>query len=85
MEKGIKNYSIILDNYSVHKTNTLYKFYADNKINILFNSPYMSKFNSIELSFRNLKRNLYTKCFANKELVVEEVKLILNQKIFQKA
>ena len=54
------NKEIIMDNYSSYKTEKLMKFYADNKINILFNAPYLSKFNPVELAFRNLKRNLYT-------------------------
>ena len=34
-DKVIKNYVIILDNYSAHKTKALFKFYVDNKMNIL--------------------------------------------------
>ena len=81
-QKGLNKYVIILDNYSVHKTQKLLKFYLDQKINILFNSPYVSKFNSVELSFRNLKRNIYTKCFESKESIKKEVELILESKNF---
>ena len=84
-DKGLKNYVIILDNYSAHKTKTLFKFYVDNKMNILFNSPYMSKFNSVELAFRNIKRHLYTKCFANMSSTINELKLILDSVNFSKS
>ena len=55
-EKNISSYVIVLDNYLSHKTNLLIKYYCDNKINILFNIPYLSKFNSVELCFRNFKK-----------------------------
>ena len=38
--KEIGTCIIIMDNLSVHKTQKLLKFYDDNKINILYNSPY---------------------------------------------
>ena len=54
-------------------------------MNILFNSPYMSKFNSVELAFRNIKRHLYTKCFANMSSTINELKLILDSVNFAKS
>ena len=80
-DQGIKNYVIILDNYSAHKTKALFKYYVD----ILFNSPYMSKFNSVELAFRNIKRHLYTKCFSSMSLTINELKLILDSLNFSKS
>ena len=82
-EKNLKNYVIILDNYSVHKTEALMKLYTENKINMLFNIPYNSKWNSVELSFRNLKRHLYTKIFANLKETINETKTFLESKSFQ--
>ena len=46
-------------------------FYRENKVNVIFNVPYLSKFNSDELSFSNLKTYLYSKCFQN----IEEAKV----------
>ena len=73
---------IILDNYSVHKTAKLMKFYSQNKINILFNSPYNSKWNSVELAFRNLKRHLYTKIYDGLESTLKEAKSFFESETF---
>lgn len=54
-DKKDEKYVIIMDNLLSHKTERLIQFYNENKINILYNSPYLSKWNSIELAFRNLK------------------------------
>ena len=81
-KKNIKPYLIVLDNLSVHKTKELFQFYKDNKINIVFNSPYASKFNAIEYTFRDLKKNLYSKIYSNEEKLLNEIKEILNSKWF---
>ena len=54
---------VVIDNLSCHKTEKLIEFYTTNKINVIFNTYYISSFNSIELSFRNLKRHLYTNIY----------------------
>lgn len=82
-EAGIEKYLIIMDNLSVHKTGTLLNFYKDNNINILFNSPYCSYFNNIELAFRSLKSVIYKKVFANIEEVEKEIEFIMNQPKFK--
>ena len=51
-----EKFVIVLDNYSGHKTPKLMEYYLNNKINVLFNSPYLSNFNAVELAFRNLKK-----------------------------
>lgn len=73
---------LILDNFSCHKTRKLIELYSNNKINILFNTPYLSSFNSIELSFRNMKRYLYTKCFDTIETMKKEAEKYLLQEEF---
>ena len=55
-DKHYPEYVIVLDNLAAHKTNALIEYYAKNKINIIFNSPYLSSFNSIELAFRGIKK-----------------------------
>lgn len=81
-ELGIENYIIIMDNLSAHKTATLLNFYNENKINILFNSPYCSYFNCIELAFRSIKSVLYKKVFTNIDEVENEIKTIINHPTF---
>lgn len=44
-DKKITPYAIILDNLSCHKVREIYDFYINNKINIIYNAPYMSNFN----------------------------------------
>jgi len=55
-KKNMKPFLILLDNLAVHKKKELLHFYKDNKVNIVFNSPYISKFNAIEFTFRDLKK-----------------------------
>ena len=81
-KENINPFVLVLDNLSCHKTKKLIEFYAKNKINVLFNTPYFSQFNSIELSFRNLKRHLYSTIYESIEKIEEETKKILNEKEF---
>ena len=82
-EKNEGHYLIIMDNLSCHKTYKLIKYYFDNKINIVFNTPYASYFNSIELSFKYIKTKLYSKLYKNIDEVSLEVEKILNEKEFK--
>ena len=83
-EKKIEHFVIILDNHSSHKTDKLTQFYYKNKVNILFNTPYLSKFNSVELAFRNIKRKLYLKNYKSVGEIIEEVKSLMESEEFQK-
>lgn len=73
---------LVLDNLSCHKTEKLIEFYSTNKINVIFNTPYLSTFNIIELSLRNLKRHLYTNIYESIEKIEEEAKNYLKNKSF---
>ena len=66
-----KKYVIVMDNFSGHRTEELFKYYESEKINILFNVQYASHFNSIELCFRSIKRITYSKLYKNND----EIKL----------
>lgn len=83
IKKNLVPFVLILDNLSCHKTDKLLEFYSKKKINVLFNTPYLSSFNSIELSFRNLKRNLYSKIYGSIEEVKMETIKILNEESFK--
>ena len=82
LEKKLTPYVIVLDNLSCHKTKKLIELYSSKKMNILFNTPYLSSFNSIELCFRNIKRLLYTKIYNSIEELIDEVKKYLKEKNF---
>lgn len=81
-KKNMKPFIIVLDNLTVHKTKELFEFYINNKVNIVFNSPYASKFNAIEFAFRDLKKILYSRVYENEEKFLIEIKNILNSKVF---
>lgn len=58
-----EKYIIVLDNLSAHKTSKIINFFIEKKINIIYNVPYISEFNSVELCFRYIKRHLYENLF----------------------
>jgi transposase len=68
---------VVLDNLSAHKTSKIINFFKEKNINVLFNTPYLSEFNAIELAFRYLKKILYSKIFDTIEEVEAKVINIL--------
>ena len=54
-EKKYKKTVILLDNASCHFTNMIKEWAKRTKIILLFNIPYFSKSNPVELFFSNLK------------------------------
>ena len=66
-------YLIILDNFSGHKTPALLEYYQKEKINVIFNVPYCSYFNCIELLFRALKKYLYDSLYNTKNDLINDV------------
>ena len=83
-DKKIKPYVIILDNLSCHKTKELIDYFSENKINIIFNAPYISKFNAIEYSFRDLKKIIYSRIYHDEEELISDVNKILISDDFRK-
>ena len=83
-KKNMKPFLIVLDNLSVHKTKDLLDFYRSNKINIVFNSPYVSKFNAIEFTFRDLKKIVYSNVYENSEILLKDIQKILKSELFNK-
>jgi hypothetical protein len=83
-EKSIKQYVLLLDNLSSHKSPLLIKFFSENKINVIFNSPRMSSFNCIELAFRTIKNILYKKLFFSIDEMEKQIVEIINDEQFKK-
>ena len=77
-----KKYILVLDNLSSHKTSLIKQFFIDNKINIVFNSPYHSEWNSVEYAFRALKRKTYQILFKSKEEQINYIKTFLDSEEF---
>lgn len=79
-KKDLNNkFILVLDNLACHKTSKVKQYFYDNKINVVFNTPYFSVFNCVELSFRYLKRHLYSNLFNNLEDAENEVKKLLEK------
>ena len=84
MKKDIKYYTLFLDNLSTHKSKNTIKYFYENKINIIFNVPYLSRFNSIELAFRAVKNIIYKQVYENMENLKKDICKILDSEKFQK-
>ena len=54
-------------------------------MNIIFNTPYLSNFNAIELAFRNLKKNLYSRIHEIIDKVIEYASNFLETMVFKKS
>lgn len=78
-------YIIVLDNLSSHKTQEVIEYYYKNRINVIFNSPYMSKFNAIELSFRFLKKNIYNSLFSSINSLDSRIVELITSNEFKKS
>ena len=83
-QKIIEHYIVVMDNLSCHKTKSLIQFYKDNNINVVFNSPYVSEWNSIELAFRAIKRKYYKKIICLAEELKKYVVEFINSEDFLK-
>ena len=69
-----KKYIIILDNFRGHKIKELFDYYKKEKLNIVFNIPYCSYFNCIELCFRGLKQIFYSNIYNSTTEMKEDIK-----------
>ena len=56
---------IIMDNMTSHLTSDMFETYNKYKLKILFNVPYKSMWNMIELVFHTIKNITYKKLYKN--------------------
>ena len=75
-----ENYCFLLDNLSAHSTAKLFTFYKEKKMKILFNTPYRSNFNMVELVFRHIKRETYTHLYSDEKKLRNDITNILGNK-----
>ena len=66
-----------MNNCSCHQTPSLFKFYNDNKLKILFNVPYKFTFNMVENVFRLIKNITYKKLYQNIIELKNDLKIII--------
>ena len=81
-QKEKENSVFFMDNLSSHKTLELFSFYKDNKLKVLFNSPYVSEFNMIEYCFRFIKNITYKKIYENILSLKKDVVEIIESQSF---
>ncbi len=75
-----ENLFFFMDNARFHKGDEMIKYYKSNGIKIIFNVPYESNFDSVELSFRYIKNILYKRVILKK--VINDIKDILEYSKF---
>lgn len=86
MDEYEKNNSIIiLDNLSCHLTSDLFQLYNENSLKILFNVPYNSPWNMIEIVFRFIKNITYKKLYANIDHLENDILQIIKSGEIEKA
>ncbi len=73
-----------MGNLRAHCTSSLFQFYNKQKLKILFNAPYMSLFNMVELYFRQIKRETYTHLYSSVKELKENIIKIINEENFKK-
>ena len=77
-EEEKKQHVFIMDNFAGHLTPELFEFYRANKIKVLFGVPYASHYNMVENVFRLIKNKTYKKLYKSIELLITDIKEILN-------
>ena len=75
----------IMDNLKCHYTLELFEFYYNNNLKILFNVPYNSMFNMIEIVFRYIKNITYKKIYSTKTELKNDLKIIIEGEGIQKS
>lgn len=86
MSNDLFNKSLfILDNARFHTSLKTEQYLRDKKFKILTIVPYMSQFDSIELSFRFIKNIIYKRIFSKISQVKDEVKKIIESNELKKS
>ena len=65
------NYSYLIDNAAIHKNKKTFEIYKQEKMNIIYNAPYQSEFNPIEMVFSLLRKKLNKKIVKNDKEINE--------------
>lgn len=75
-----RKYIFFLDNCTAHNTAKLFEFYNKQKMKVIFNTPYRSNFNMVELVFRHIKRETYTHIYNTDKEIIAIIDDILREK-----
>ena len=71
------NNTYLIDNASIHKNKKTNDFYKKNKLHIVYNAPYQSKFNPIEMVFSLLRKKLNKKIVKTNEEIKQVIELFI--------
>ena len=77
-ENERKNTVIFADNASFHFGQKVIDTYKKYKCKVLFNTPYLSEFNCIELIFRYIKNIYYKHLYNSIEQLEEHIRSIID-------
>jgi transposase len=64
-----------------HKTEDVINFLINNKINTIYNAPYMNNYNAVELTFRSIKKMLYSNLYDSIDDANKAINNYLNSKL----
>lgn len=79
-DEKAQNSIFIMDNASYHISKEIRKFYKEKRLKILFNCPYKSEFNSIELVFNLIKSKLNKEIFKTQKEYITRIEFLINDK-----
>lgn len=71
LDKENSNYIYLIDNASIHKSKLAMEIYSKNKMNVIFNAPYQSEFNPIEMVFSLLRKKLNKRIVKDKSDIID--------------
>ena len=77
-EKKIYDFIFILDNATYHLSDDIKEFAQLQKLKFLFNLPYKSQFNAIEMVFHLIKNILYKEINISFDGSCERINLLIN-------
>jgi transposase len=77
LNKLNQNYTYLIDNASIHSNKKTKNFFKEKKIHIIFNAPYQSKFNPIEMVFSLLRKKINKKIVKTEKEIKEVIDLFI--------
>jgi transposase len=77
-KEGINTSIFILDNASYHLSKEIKEFAKLNKLKFLFNCPYRSEFNAIEIVFNLIKSNVHKEIYKKQKEFKERIDFFIN-------
>jgi transposase len=80
----IRNYLVILDNATYNTSKKVKLLIKKKGLKLLFNIPYKSEFNAIEIAFHLIKNNLYNEIISNQSKFIKRINYYINSELINK-